>query len=115
MSDRHSPPPPYRLTFMLPAVLGFAVPVGRHHPCLMGCLITVHLGGLVIVDGPSRERIFEQTARFLRLITRRNPPPPTSIAAALRGQQSDSWQIVIGADVSFVPTGMEAHFVAGAA
>jgi hypothetical protein len=115
MPDRYTPPPPVRLTFRLPAALGFAVPVGHHVPCLMGCLITIHLGGLVTVDGPSRERVFEQTARFLRLITRRNPPPPISIAAALRGRHSDSWQIVIGADISFVPTGMEVQFTSGAA
>lgn len=100
----------YRLTFMLPATLALLTTPGRHCPCLMGCLLTVERGGLITVDGTSREGVFEQTARFLRHPIRRNPPPPTSIASVLAGPGGrDSWNIVFGADVAFSPGGVEPY------
>jgi len=114
MPDRHAAPSPYRLIFLLPAVLGL-VPQGRHVPCLMGCLVTIDRAGLVTVAGPSRERVFEQTARFLRILMRRNPPPPTSIAAVMSHPASPwgriGWQIIVGADISFAPTSIEPTIV----
>jgi hypothetical protein len=111
----------YSLTFLLPAILALLAPVGRHCPCLMGCLVTVGRNGFVVVDGTSREGVFEQTGRFLRQLLKvlrdaGNVPPATSIAGRLRGPTGeDSWQIVIGAEVAFAPGGIEAQFPAGEA
>jgi hypothetical protein len=99
-----------RLTLLLPATLALLVPPGRHAPCLIGCLLTVGPGGLMTIDGPSREKVFEQADRFLRVLLRRNPPPPMSIAATMTSRLgvSDGWQVIINAEISFAPTSIEA-------
>jgi hypothetical protein len=99
-----------RLTMLLPATLAFLVPPGRHSPCLMGCLLTVGPGGLMTITGPSRAKVFEQADRFLRVLLRRNPPPPLSIAATLTSPCGvrDGWQVIVNAEISFAPTSLEA-------
>lgn len=98
----------YRLTFLLPDRLAFAVPVGRHQPCLAGCVLDVDRAGLVSIFGLSREQIFAQCRRFMRLVARGHGP--LSIAAVLTSPLPpgrDAWQIIVGADVAFAPTGLE--------
>jgi hypothetical protein len=103
-----------RLTMLLPARFALLVPPGRHAPCLMGCLLTVDRGGLMTITGPSRTKVFEQADRFLRVLLRRNPPPPLSIAATLTSPCGvrDGWQVIVNAEISFAPTALEASFAA---
>ncbi len=105
--------PRCRLTMLLPPALAL-VPEGVQHPCLMGCLLTVGRGGLVTIDGPSRDKVFEQAARFLQILIRRNPPPPTSIAATMTFPCGvrDGWQVIVNSEISFAPTGIEATVTA---
>lgn len=103
----------YRLTFLLPTNIAHQVATGRHCPCLHGCLVTIERPGRVTVIGPSRERVFDQAARFLRIVARRRGP--MSIAALLftpcstasdRGA-TDAWSIIVGAQVAFSPTALD--------
>lgn len=100
-------PSAYRLTFLLPPMLGLLVQPGRHSPCLHGCVLTIEGGGLVVIDGPSRERVFEQATRFLRVNSKGRPP--YSVIATLatpdpRGR--DGWSIIVGAEIAFSPTAL---------
>lgn len=103
---------PHRLIFMLPAAIAGSVPYGRHHPCLHACILNVERGGRIVIEGPSRERVFEQATRFLRVVAKGHGR--FSIAAVLttpppsRGR--DGWQIIVGADVAFSPSEIEAQF-----
>lgn len=97
----------FRLTFLLPPALSLLVQPGRHQPCLAGCVLTIARTGLVAIEGPSRERVFEQATRFLRVNSKGRPP--YSVCATLccldaRGR--DGWSIIVGADVSFSPTSL---------
>jgi hypothetical protein len=110
----------YRLYFMLPDSIAWAVPSGRHQPCLHGCVLEVSRTGLVTIEGPSRERVFDQARRFFRVHAKGHPP--ASIGAVLcspRGGLSvhavdppvrvrrparDGWSIAVGADVVFSPS-----------
>lgn len=103
-----------RLTFLLPPALGL-VPPGRHQPCVHGCVLKIAPGGLVSIEGPSREQVFEQTRRFLRLQAKGRPP--MTIAATLytpveivRGGP-DPWTIIVNAEIAFAPTarGADVH------
>lgn len=117
-------PAPYRLTFALPPQLVHAVPVGRHQPCLAGCVLTVEACSLVTVEGPSRERVFDQVQRFIRVAlkaARLKPLPllPLQTPVTLRtpahsaagGPQGgfDGWSIVAGAEIAIVPTTIPAE------
>jgi hypothetical protein len=101
----------YRLTFMLPASLVLVAPPGRHQPCIHGCVLHVRRAGLVEIEGPSRDALFEQARRFLRIIARGRPPmqiaahvasPPALVQAA-----RDAWWITINSDVTFSPGGID--------
>jgi hypothetical protein len=96
----------YRLSFLLPATM--MAPIGRHQPCQAGCVLHVERGGLVKIDGPSRDRVFEQARRFFRIHSK--GLPPMSVAATLETPavrpRRDSWSIIIGADIAFSPTAM---------
>jgi hypothetical protein len=101
---------PWRLVFMLPATLLLRARIGVHHPSLAGCLLHVKQAGLVEIGGPCREAVFDQTARFLRVLRKGMDLPPTSIdARSSCSLGRDSWQIVIGADIAFMPGGIEPH------
>jgi hypothetical protein len=63
----------YRLTFLIPHIMLLAVPIGRHQPCLAGCLLIVGPSGLVSIVGPSRDRVFDQARRFFRVHARKLP------------------------------------------
>lgn len=95
---------------MLPPSLHLRVPSGRQSPCQHGCVLTVERSGLVTIEGPGRDALFEQARRFLRLHAR--GLPALSIAALLvtpprPGGGRDSWSIIVGADVAFSPTAIE--------
>jgi hypothetical protein len=110
--------PRSKLSFLLPATLVLRAMPGRHAPCLAGCLVEVGHGGLVEVIGPDREAVFEQAARFLRVVMRGTSLPARTIAAQVATQgelgaepgapaRRDGWQIVIGAEIAFVAGGIE--------
>ena len=106
-------PAAYRLSFMLPASVFLGVQPGRHQPCLHGCLLTVAPAGLVTITGPSRQSVFDQAARFLRVHCK--GCGPQSIAAVLVSPPvycpagRDSWSIIVGASVAFAPTALGAE------
>jgi|SRR5579859_3669042 len=98
----------FRLAFLLPT--GANTDSGSHQPSPEGCLL--HLTPpLAEIVGPSRDAVFEHATRFLRVTCRGQPP--LSIAAQLqtpaRPVGRDSWCIIVGADVSFSPTGLDPH------
>jgi hypothetical protein len=79
---------------------------GRHSPCVQGVLLTVR-DGLVVLEGGSREQVFDQTKRFFRVNAKQLPP--FTVAAALetpqrRGSSArDSWTIVVNSEVTLTP------------
>jgi hypothetical protein len=103
-----SPPASFRLSFLLPA--GADACSGSHRPSPEGCLLHV-TAPLVEIAGPSREAVFEHAARFLRVSCR---GLRTSLAARLqtpaRPSGTDTWSIILGADVAFSPTSLDPHF-----
>jgi len=98
--------PPYRLSFLLPTSLAGFVRSGTWQPCLAGCLLMVDRNALVRISGRSREAVFDQAARFLRVVAKTHPP--LVIAATLISPCGgrDSWTITVNAGVSFAPTGL---------
>jgi hypothetical protein len=98
-------PTVYRLTFLLPPALGLMARPGRHSPCLHGCVLTIERDLLVSIDGPSRERVFDQAQRFLRVVTK-GIATPNPIAAWLCSPcgRRDGWSIIIRAEIAIVPT-----------
>lgn len=96
----------YRLSFLLPDTLAAFVRPCVHHPCLAGCLLTIERGGLVRVDGKSREMVFDQTSRFLRVIAKDHPPIIIAANLITPERRRDAWTITLNASVSFAPTGM---------
>lgn len=112
-------PDTYRLTFMLPASLVLLVQPGRHCPCLFGCVLMVDRSGLVSIVGPSRQQVFDQAGRFLRVHCKGRPA--LTIAATLQTPAAyvpggrDGWSIIIGAQIAFSPTSIEPHIPAAEA
>jgi hypothetical protein len=99
---------------MLPGTLVLRARIGVHHPSLAGCLLHVKRGGLIEIGGPSREAVFDQVARFLRVLTKGMELPAFTIAARSSCSLGcDSWQIVIGADVAFMPGRIDPHLYEG--
>lgn len=104
----------HRLLFTLPPALRLSVPLGRHQPCLAGCVLAVNAAHQVTIEGPHREAVFDQARRFLRvharghgklemvgiLYTPADPANPTA-----RGGR-DAWQIIVGAEIAFLPGSM---------
>jgi hypothetical protein len=107
----------YHLTFILPRTLTLGIETGRHHPCLHRCMLEVDRHRArdyaVRVRGPSRELVFEQARRYLRVVARGHIAAGAAldITAVLitpaimntRGGR-DGWTIIVGADVAFAPT-----------
>jgi hypothetical protein len=104
----------YHLKFALPPMLAL-VPAGRHQPCIAGCILTiepVEHDLVVDVAGLSRELVFEQARRFLRIVGKGHgavsipatlvTPAPQHVIAAHGGR--DSWSIIVNAEVSFAAT-----------
>jgi nucleotide-binding universal stress UspA family protein len=95
------------------------VPEGRHQPCLASCVLNVKQG-VVTIEGPSRQRVFDQARRFFRAHARKLPA--LQIAAIVeqprfgdtpagmlreRAAARDAWTIVINSDVTFTPSGID--------
>jgi hypothetical protein len=99
----------YRLSFLLPA--GARCDSGSHQPSPDGCLLHVTFP-LAEIVGPSREAVFEHATRLLRVSC--SGLPPLSIAARLstpgRPVGTDTWSIIVGADIAFSPTSLDPHF-----
>jgi hypothetical protein len=99
----------YRLTFRLPQSMLLLVHEGRHHPCLAGCVLRV-ARGLVTIEGPSRERLFDQARRFFRAHARNLPALQLACLLETPGRAggADHWSVIVNSDVSFTPTTIEA-------
>ena len=97
----------YRLTFLLPPVLLLKVASGKHRPCLHGCLLSVERG-VVSIEGPSRDQVFEQARRFFRVEAKKIEA--FTVAAVLHTPHCeglgipagrDPYDIIVGSDVTF--------------
>jgi hypothetical protein len=111
--------PTFTFTFTSAPELRLAAPAGRHQPGIAGCVLTIDSRGQVAVEGNSREQVFAQARRFLRVIGRGYGPLET--AATLRVNAlaperiiyepggCDSWSIVIGADVVIAAADVREH------
>jgi hypothetical protein len=104
----------HRLLFTLPNTLRLSVPLGRHQPCIAGCILTVSAAHQVAIEGPHRDAVFDQARRFLKVHAKGHGPlvilgilstPASSMIADSRGGR-DSWQIIVGAEIAIVPTSM---------
>jgi hypothetical protein len=80
--------PTFTFTFALAPELRLEAPTGRHQPGIAGCVLTVDSRGQVAVEGNSREQVFAQARRFLRVIGRGYGPLET--AATLRMARQDA-------------------------
>jgi len=62
----------------------------------------------VVITGPSREAVFDQAARLLRIAGKDSAP--VSIAAVLCTPAPlsgrDNWSVIVNADIAFSPTSM---------
>lgn len=105
----------YRLTFILPPALGL-VPAGRHQPCLHGCVLDVSgrdIAGdvrapLVTVTGLSREQVFEQARRFLKVHGKGCGPMAFSANLTSPCGHIDKWAVSLNSGVTFAPTALGA-------
>jgi hypothetical protein len=84
------------------------------------CFVEVGRIGLVTVMGPSREAVFDQAARILRVACQGRPP--CSISGTMYHNThtnlgddrdwlrlpgpADGWSIAVNAEVAFAPTGL---------
>lgn len=82
---------PYRLLFRLPPALGLSVLPGRHTPCVHGCVLVIEPDLQVSIEGPSREQLFNQTRRFMRVTARGHGP--FVIPASLYSPRGDLWAV----------------------
>lgn len=92
-----------RLTFTLPGQLDLLQRTRRYQPCLAGCVVHIEPSGLVTIEGPSRECVFDQARRFMLDTNKRKP---AEIAAWLRqgeGAVRDQYKIIVGAEVAITP------------
>lgn len=110
----------YRLTFTLPAALRLSVPLGRHQPCVAGCVLTVNAAHQVTIEGRHRDAVFDQARRFLKVHAKghgalamvavlASPADPDNPSAR---SGRDSWSIIIGAEIAIVPTSMPGRIYA---
>lgn len=89
-----------RLTFLLPR--DFLAAPGRHQPCLAGCVLTIARDYVVAIEGPCRERVFEQAARFLRVLGKdRAPRTIGAVLASIDPPGKDTWNIILDAKIAF--------------
>ncbi len=110
----------HRLSFMLPASLVLRAPVGRHQPCIHGVVLRVDCGGLVEMEGPSRQSLFDQATRFLRLLAKGRPALTITAVLWTPGERGypggrDGWTITVYAYVSFAPTASGVDIPSGSA
>jgi hypothetical protein len=61
----------------------------------------------VLADGPSRELVFDQAARFFRVVAKDRRALVIAATLLSPGQGCrDGWTITVNADVSFAPTAL---------
>src|SRR5258706_14017322 len=100
--------PPFRLTFLLPDGLAAFVRPGLHSPCIAGCLLTIHRGGLVAIEGRARSAIFDQARRFFRVVAKDRPAFIVSAALVTPDRRAEAWELAVNSAVtstgSFAPT-----------
>ena len=103
-------PGSFHLAFLLPKEITFRPSVDEHFAA-PGCTFRIN-HPLVKIGGPSQRSVFEAATSFLRSLARAREP--LSIAAVLTSPGPipgrDAWSIIVGADVAFSPTGLDAHF-----
>jgi hypothetical protein len=92
---------PYRLTLLLPDALAAFVAPGVHHPCLAGCILSVNRVGLVSIEGKTRGLVFEQVARFFRIVAKDRPPFMVSAIMVTPDRRTEHWEIAINSRVTF--------------
>lgn len=97
----------YRLKFRLPPALSLAVVPGRHIPCLHGCVLTIDPDLSVEIEGASREQLFAQTRRFMRVTGRGHGA--FLVAATLYTpvghlHRADTWHIAVDCAVVIAAT-----------
>ncbi|TMJ05811.1 MAG: hypothetical protein E6G97_02065 [Alphaproteobacteria bacterium] len=100
----------YRLTFTLPATLRLGVLIGRHQPCLHGCVLRVDEQYQVAIEGQYRVRVFDQARTFLRVHSKGHGE--LKIRAVMKSpariaRGSDTVWIVIGAAITFSESAIE--------
>lgn len=109
MVMRSSAPPSYRLSFLLPQ--GLSPRLGAYADWVPGCVVEIDRAQAVVL-GPSCQRLFEQTARLVRVIC--YGKGPFSIAACVESPPPisgrDGWTIIVGADIAFSPTALGSTF-----
>lgn len=99
----------YRLVFPLPPVLHLKVASGKHRPCLHACLLSVERG-VVTIDGPSRDQVFEQARRFFRVEAKKLEA--FTVAAALETPKCEGYGIPAGRDHYDITVGSDVTFTA---
>lgn len=88
----------HRLLFRLPPALALAVVPGRHIPCEHGCVLTVEPDLAVEIEGASREQLFAQARRFMRVTTRGHGSfviPATLFTPVEHLHRADTWHIAV--------------------
>jgi hypothetical protein len=108
-----------RLSFVMPSALRQPAAVRGPFGPFDGCTLEVNRAGLVVIEGPSRERVQDLASRYLRVVARdviAGEKPPLVIPSIIRTYHEgkgapgrDSWQIIVGADIAFAPTGIEPY------
>lgn len=110
MSSVPSVFPPYRLSFILPDALAAFVREGVHQPCIAGCLLTITRNALVTIDGNARQRVFDQAARFFRLVAKDRPAFIVSARLVVNDpeeiypkaqRRNEAWEIAVNSQVTF--------------
>lgn len=110
----------HRLTFTLPPTLRLSVPLGRHQPCVAGCVLTVNAAHQVTIEGRYRDTVFDQVRRFLKVHAKGHGAlsmvailyTPADPANPCARSGRDSWSIIIGAEIAIVPTSMPGRIYA---
>lgn len=105
----------YRFIFTLPPALQLGVNVGRHQPCLHGCILNVDRDYRVSIEGPSRDRVFDQARRFFRVHAKGKGAlnlVGVMSAPADRGGGRDGYSIIVNSDVTFTATTIEPNISA---
>lgn len=109
----------YRLTFSLPKSLWASAIPGYHQPCLEGCQVAIMRGYVVFVEGPSKELVFDQARRILRIICKGHIAVelPARLESPLRDRFGrpypgrDTWSIIVNAEIAFTPTSLSSNIM----
>ncbi len=99
--------PTYRLSFRLPPALRLSVLPGRHTPCIHGCVLEIERDLTVAIEGPSREQVFNQARRFMRVTAKGHGAlviPATLFVPVAHLRRGDTWHIAVTASGDVVIT-----------